>query len=61
MMLSNLQQTWQTILKAIDSNSNANLYKNAACFNLNDCDFPPLPSPATRSKRLYSSVKYVGP
>ena len=48
-------------MKAIDSNSNANPYKNAVCFNLNECDFPPLPSPATRSKPLYSPVKYVGP
>ena len=51
----------KSILKAIDSNSNANLYKNAVCFNLNECDFPPLPSPATTSKPLYSPVKYVGP
>ena len=51
----------KSILKAIDSNSNANLCKNAVCFNLNECDFPPLPSPATRSKPLYSPVKYVGP
>ena len=28
---------------------------------LNECDFPPLPSPATRTKPLYSPVKYVGP
>ena len=49
------------ILKATDSNSNANPYKNAVCFNLNECDFPPLPSPATTSKPLYSPVKYVGP
>ena len=47
--------------KATDSNSNANPYKNAVCFNLNECDFPPLPSPATTSKPLYSPVKYVGP
>ena len=33
----------KSILKAIDSNSNANPYKNAVCFNLNECDFPPLP------------------
>ena len=51
----------KSILRAIDSNSNANPYKNTVCFNLNDCDFPPLPSPATRSKHLYSPVKYVGP
>ena len=51
----------KSILKAIDSNSNANPYKNAVCFNLNECDFPPLPSPATTSKHLYSPVKYVGP
>ena len=51
----------KSILKAIDSNSNANPYKNAVCFNLNECDFPPLPSPGTRSKPLYSPVKYVGP
>ena len=51
----------KSILKAIDSNSNANPYKNAVCFNLNQCDFPQLPSPATSSKPLYSPVKYVGP
>ena len=51
----------KSILKAIDSNSNANPYKNAVCFNLNECDFPPLPSPATRSKPPYAPVKYVGP
>ena len=53
----------KSILKAIDSNSNANPYKNAVCFNLNECDFPPLPSPATRSKpiRRQNPVKYVGP
>ena len=51
----------KSILKAIDSNSNANPYKNAVCFNLNECDFPPLPSPATRSKPLRSPVKCVGP
>ena len=51
----------KSILKAIDSNSNANPYKKAVCFNLNECDFPPLPSPATTSKPLYSPVKYVGP
>ena len=28
------------------------------CFNLNECDFPPLLSPATRSR---PPVKYVGP
>ena len=50
----------KSIFKAIDSNSNANPYKNAVCFNLNECDFPPLPSPATRSKPLHSPVKYVG-
>ena len=42
----------KSILRAIDSNSNANPYKNTVCFKLNDCDFPPLPSPATRSKHL---------
>ena len=51
----------KSILKAIDSNSNENPYENAVCFNLNECDFPPLPSPATRSKPLYAPVKYVGP
>ena len=51
----------KSILNAIDSNSNANPYKNAVCFNLNECDFPPLPSPAIRSKPLYSPVKCVGP
>ena len=50
----------KSILKAIDSNSNANPYKNAVCFNLNECNFPPLPFPATRSKPLYSPVKYTG-
>ena len=48
----------KSVLKAIDSNSNANPYKNAVCFDLNECDFPSLPSPATRSK---PPVKYVGP
>ena len=51
----------KSILKAIDSNSNAIPYKNAVCFNLNECDLPPLPSPATRSKSPYAPVKYVGP
>ena len=51
----------KSILKAIDSNSNANPYKNAVCFNLNEYDFPPLPSSATRSKSPYAPVKYVGP
>ena len=59
----------KSILKAIDSNSNANLYKNAVCFNLNKCDFPPLPSPAatsklppvTTSKPLYRPAKCVRP
>ena len=51
----------KSILKEIDSNSNPNPYKNAVCFNLNECDFPPLPSPATTSKPLYSPVKCVGP
>ena len=50
----------KSILKAINSNSNVNPYK-VVCFNLNECDFPLLPSPATRSKPLYSPVKYVGP
>ena len=51
----------KSILKAIDSNSNANSYKNSVCFNLNECDFPPLPSSKTRCKLVYSPVKYVGP
>ena len=51
----------KSILKAIDSNSNGYLFKNAVCFNLNYCDFPPLPSRATTSKPLYSPVKYMGP
>ena len=51
----------KSILKAIDSNSNANPYKNAVCFSLNECDFPSLPSPSTTSKPLYSPVKCVGP
>ena len=51
----------KSILNPIDSNSNANPYKNTACFNLNECDFPPLLSPATRSKPLHSPVKCVGP
>ena len=50
----------KSILEATDSNSNANPYKNAVCFNLNECDFPPLPSPATRSKPLHSPVTCVG-
>ena len=51
----------KSILKAIDSNSNANPYKNAVCSNLNECVFPPLPSPAARYKPPYAPVKYVGP
>ena len=51
----------KSILKAIDSNSYVNPYKNAVYFNLNECNFPPLPSPATTSKPLYSPVKCVGP
>ena len=51
----------KSILKAIDSITNANPYKSAVCFNLNECDFPPLPSPATRSKPFHSPVKCVGP
>ena len=50
----------KSILKAINSISNANPYKSAVCFNLNDCDFSPLPSPATR-KPFHSPVKCVGP
>ena len=34
----------KSILKAIDSNSNANPNKNAVWFNLNECDFPPISS-----------------
>ena len=49
------------ILKGIDFKSNANSYKNAACFNLNECDFPSLPSPATRCKPIFSLAKYVSP
>ena len=49
------------ILKITDSNSNANPYKNAVCFNLNECDFPPLPYPETRCKPICLSVKYVDP
>ena len=41
----------------IDSFSNANPYKSAVCFNLNESDFPPLPSPEPRSKSLHSPVK----
>ena len=51
----------KSILEATDSNSNANPYKNAVCFNLNECDFPPLRASATRSKPPYFPVKYVGP
>ena len=51
----------KSILEAVDSNSNANPYKSAVCFNLNESDFPPLLSPATTSKPLYSPVKYVRP
>ena len=49
----------KSILKATDSFSNANPYKSAVCFNLNKFDFPPLPSPATRSKPLHSPVRSV--
>ena len=51
----------KSILKRIDSNINANAYKNAVCFNLNEYDFPPLPSPASASKPLHSPVKCAGP
>ena len=51
----------KSILKAVDSNSNANPYKSAVCFNLNECGFPTLPSPATRSKPLYSPAKCMVP
>ena len=44
----------------IDSFSNANPYKSAVCFNLNESDFPPLPSPEPRSKSLHSPVKWEG-
>ena len=47
-------------LKATDSFSNAKPYKSAVCFNLNECDFPPLSSPATKSKPLHFPVKCVG-
>ena len=50
----------KSILKAIDSFSNANHNKSAVCFNLNECDFPPLPSLETGSKPLHSPVKCVG-
>ena len=49
----------KSILKAIDSNSNANLYKIAVCFNLNECDFPPLPSPATTSKPVSNQQHHL--
>ena len=51
----------KSILKAIDSNSNTNPYKSAVCFNLNECDFPRLPCPATRCKPIYSPLKSVAP
>ena len=51
----------KSILKATDSNSNANPYKNAVCFDLHECDFPPLPSSATRCKPIYFPVKCVDP
>ena len=51
----------KSILKAIYSISNLNPYKSAVCFNLNECDFPHLAFPATRSKPLHSPVKCVGP
>ena len=44
----------KSILKAIDSNSNANPYKNAVCFNLNECHFPQSLSPAITCKPTYS-------
>ena len=50
----------KSILKVIDSNSNADPYKNVVCFNLNECDFPSLPSPATTCKPTYSPLKCVG-
>ena len=51
----------KSILKAIDSNSNANPCKSAVCFNLNECGSPPLPAPANRSKPLHFPEKCVGP
>ena len=51
----------KSILKDIDFNSNANPYSNAVGFNLNECDFPQLPLPATRRKPICSPVKCVGP
>ena len=36
------------------------LAKYTVCVNLNKCDFPRLPSPATRFKPLYSLIKCVG-
>ena len=51
----------KSILKAIDPNSNANPYKNAVRFKINECDFPPLPSPAIRPKPIHSPVKCLGP
>ena len=50
----------KSVLKANKFNSNANPYKNAVWFNLNKCDFPPLPYPATRCKTIHSPIKYVG-
>ena len=44
----------KSVLKANKFNSNANPYKNAVWSNLNKCDFPPLPSPATRCKTIHS-------
>ena len=51
----------KSILKSTASNSNANSYKNAIWFNLNECDFIRLPSPAARCKPIDSLVKLFGP
>ena len=51
----------KSILKATDSNSYENPYKNAVWFNLNERDFIPLLSPATRCKPIDSLVKLFGP
>ena len=46
----------KAILKVINSSitlpSIRNLYKNAVCSELNECDFPPLLFPATRCKSV---------
>ena len=49
----------KAIVIYIPITSIANLKKNLSLFKLNECDFPPLQSPATRCKVICSQVKCV--